>query len=135
MAVEQLEALRAETREFVTSRGFAPKPAYEWGRGSDAVVTAALSPGREDVDDVAAAQAFQRDLFDAGLGWVSGPTELGGRGGTSAGDRAVAAVLDGYEVPERQSLVIGQHIVAPAIAAYAPTSSAATTCAACSAPT
>lgn len=118
MTVDELAALRAETREFVTAHGYSPKPAYEWGAGSDAVVTAALSPGREEGEDVAAARAFQRELFDTGLGWISGPAELGGRGGSPAGDRAVAQVLDGYDVPDRQSLLIGQHIVAPAIAAY-----------------
>jgi acyl-CoA dehydrogenase len=77
-----------------------------------------LAPGREEGTEIAGARAFQRELFDAGFGWVSGSVDLGGGGGTPAHQHVVMKMLAQYDVPSTQSLLIGQHIVAPAIAAY-----------------
>ena len=92
--------------------------AKRWGDGSDAVVAAGLAPGRDGPEVTDRAREFQRRLFDAGLGWITGPRRYGGAELSRehlAVFRTVAAEYDG---PDTSCLLIGQHIVAPAIAAF-----------------
>jgi alkylation response protein AidB-like acyl-CoA dehydrogenase len=89
-----------------------------WGDGPDAVVAAGLAPGRDGPDVVAAARAFQRALFDAGLAWLTGPCAYGGAELGPDHVRAYRAVAAEYDAPDTSCLLIGQHIVAPAIAGF-----------------
>lgn len=93
-------------------------PARAWGVGSDAIVGAGLSPGREDESGLAAARLFQASLFDAGLAWLDGPSSLGGGGLSSAHVEAFRALRAGYHCPDTSVFMIGQTIVAPAIAVF-----------------
>jgi alkylation response protein AidB-like acyl-CoA dehydrogenase len=67
---------------------------------------------------LARARQLQRALFDAGLAWPQGPVELGGGGHSKEWSLALDRVLDGYNLPPRGQLVVGLHIVAPAIAGH-----------------
>ena len=65
-----------------------------------------------------AARAYQRELFDAGLAWLTGPPSDGGAGLGPEHVAVFRAVAAEYDAPDTGCLVIGQHIVAPAIAAF-----------------
>jgi alkylation response protein AidB-like acyl-CoA dehydrogenase len=67
---------------------------------------------------LARAKQLQRALFDAGLAWPQGPAELGGGGRSKEWSLALDRVLDGYDLPSRGQLLVGLHIVAPAIAGH-----------------
>jgi len=109
-AVEFLEAnasLKAEEQSFV------------WGEGDD---NASLfdDPDREQEQrDLAAAKAWRAEKYDAGFGWISGPTELGGSG-CPRGYEAIWSRLEAkYDAPSAGFFGIGLGMVAPTIAAHA----------------
>jgi len=67
------------------------------------------------IDQVRTAAAWQRQVFDAGYAWITGPVELGGRGLSEAHERAYLTLERGYDVPSRAPLSIGLGMVAPII--------------------
>ncbi|MGV9949845.1 acyl-CoA dehydrogenase family protein [Rhodococcus aetherivorans] len=70
-------------------------------------------------EEVRAAVEYQRQLFDAGLGWVSGPVEDGGAGLPTAYERALAGVEREFEVPSKSPLSVSLGMVSPTIARFA----------------
>jgi alkylation response protein AidB-like acyl-CoA dehydrogenase len=86
-----------------------------WGEGSDVVAL------YEELDDaaeqakLATATAWRRARFDAGLGWISGPIELGGRGLSGTHEREYDRLEAGYEAPEQGCFGVGLGMVAPTI--------------------
>ena len=115
-----LETFEAEARRFFDAHATrtASPDSRRWGHGSDAVVAAGLAPGRDGPEVVERARHFQRRLFDAGFGWLTGPREYGGAELDAEHVRAFRAIAADYEAPDTACLLIGQHIVAPAIAAF-----------------
>jgi alkylation response protein AidB-like acyl-CoA dehydrogenase len=73
-------------------------------------------PGERAV--LARAKQLQRALFDAGLAWPQGPVELGGGGRSKEWSLALDRVLGEYDLPSRGQLLVGLHIIAPAIASH-----------------
>jgi alkylation response protein AidB-like acyl-CoA dehydrogenase len=71
--------------------------------------------GPGELAALARARQLQGALFDAGLAWPQGPVELGGGGHAKEWSLALDRVLDGYDLPSRGQLLVGLHIVAPAI--------------------
>jgi acyl-CoA dehydrogenase len=67
---------------------------------------------------LAAACEWRAKRFDAGLGWITGPVEFGGRGLSSAHQRAYDTVESRYEVPNQSFFTIGLGMVAPTILAH-----------------
>jgi alkylation response protein AidB-like acyl-CoA dehydrogenase len=94
------------------------RPDAGWGVGDDSVVGGALRRHVDEDAEVEAACAFQRDLYDAGLAWLTGPAELGGAALASEEVEAFWLISSRYERPDTGSLMVGQHIVAPAIARH-----------------
>jgi alkylation response protein AidB-like acyl-CoA dehydrogenase len=60
-------------------------------------------------------RAWRKGLWEAGLGWITGPTELGGRGLSRAHQAAFERISRGYDVPGDGALTIGLGMVAPTI--------------------
>ena len=89
-----------------------------WGDGPDAVVAAGLAPGRDGPEVIETARTFQRALFDNGFAWLTGPCAYGGAELSPEHVRAYRTIAAGYDAPDTSCLLIGQHIVAPAIAAF-----------------
>jgi alkylation response protein AidB-like acyl-CoA dehydrogenase len=73
--------------------------------------------GPGELAALARARELQRALFDAGLAWPQGPVELGG-GRSKEWALALDRMLDGYDLPPRGQLLVGLHIVAPAITGH-----------------
>lgn len=77
----------------------------------------ALFSGSSEAE-VQAAVDFQRELFDAGLGWISGPAEEGGGGHPVAFEKAFAKLQRGYDTPSKAPLSVSLGMVAPTLAQF-----------------
>ena len=92
---------------------------FVWGEGDDNVSIIEEKPPGEDVAELVAAKKWSADRFDAGFGWIDGPTEYGGRGLTVAHKQAYHALEADYEIPDQSFFTIGLGMVAPTIQAHA----------------
>jgi acyl-CoA dehydrogenase len=116
-----LEDFRAEVTAFLDANA-KPKDevtTFVWGEGSDDVALF------EEIDETAeaaalvAAQEWRAKRYDAGLGWISGPKEFGGRELPGAYDRLYSNLETKYETPDQNYFGIGLGMVAPTINAHA----------------
>ena len=91
---------------------------FVWGEGTDKV--ALFDERSRDAERVqlAAAQAWRATRDDAGLAWISGPVELGGRGLPSSYERLYNGLEARYETPGGGFFTIGLGMVAPTILAH-----------------
>jgi alkylation response protein AidB-like acyl-CoA dehydrogenase len=64
-------------------------------------------------------KAWKQKEFDAGFGWISGPTEYGGQGLPTSHDRAYRELVGQYAIPSQSAFGIGLGMVAPTILAHA----------------
>src|SRR3954453_14868113 len=80
---------------------------YVWGEGSDKVSMAEEKDRTEELLDVKSGWHFPRKRFDAGLGWISGPKEFGGRDLPGAYERAYNQLEAKYQTPNMGVFTIG----------------------------
>ena len=117
-----LDEFRTEVTAFLdahTERKEEDDAPFVWGEGSDDVALfEEVDPEREQVA-LAEAQAWRAARFDAGLGWITGPTEFGGRALPTAYDRLYQSIESKYRTPEMGFFGIGLGMVAPTILAHA----------------
>lgn len=76
-----------------------------------------LFSGSSDAE-VQAAVEYQRALFDAGFGWISGPEADGGGGHPVAFEKAFARLQRGYSIPSKAPLSVSLGMVAPTLAQF-----------------
>src|SRR4051794_6433252 len=94
---------------------------FVWGEGDDDMSSALF----EDIDrdkeklELREAQEWRAKRYDAGLGWITGPKEYGGRELTQAHERAYASIEGRYDIPKQNFFGIGLGMVAPTILAHA----------------
>jgi alkylation response protein AidB-like acyl-CoA dehydrogenase len=98
-----------------------PRPAerVRYGESSDDV---ALFPERtpeQEAHEVAEAKRWAQLVFDAGFGWITGPTDYGGRALPVSYQRKYASVEAGFRTPSQTCRGIGLGMVAPTILAHA----------------
>jgi acyl-CoA dehydrogenase len=93
--------------------------AFRWGEGSDNVAMFEERSREAEEEIVRAAKAWRTTKFDAGYGWISGPTEYGGAGLSAAHERAYQRLESQYKVPNQGIFQIGLGMVAPTILAHA----------------
>jgi alkylation response protein AidB-like acyl-CoA dehydrogenase len=77
----------------------------------------ALFSGSSEAE-VKAAVDYQRKLYDAGYGWISGPVEDGGGGHPVAYEKAFARLQRGYAIPSKAPLSVSLGMVAPTLAQF-----------------
>lgn len=82
-----------------------------WGEGSDVVA----SIGNDGEDARRAAQRWRATLYDAGLGWISGPTQYGGAGLDPWYEERFAEIAANYDVPDQSIFQVSRGMVSPAI--------------------
>lgn len=70
------------------------------------------------LQEVEAAVAYQRALFDAGYGWISGPVEDGGAGLPVRYEKAFAALERDFAIPSKGPLSVSLGMVAPTLAQF-----------------
>jgi alkylation response protein AidB-like acyl-CoA dehydrogenase len=89
-----------------------------WGEGSDRVGLFEEKSREQERAELAEAQAWRRQVFDAGFGWLTGPHRYGGRDLPPEFERRWSALQARYEVPPGTMFAIGLGMVAPTILAH-----------------
>ena len=123
MADVSIDDIQEEARAFLDANAKLKvaeqeKP-FEWGEGDDDMALFEEVDREKEKADLVEAQAFRARRYDAGLGWLSGPKEYGGRELTHAHERAYAAMEARYDIPTMTFFGIGLGMVAPTILAHA----------------
>jgi alkylation response protein AidB-like acyl-CoA dehydrogenase len=118
-----MEEFSAEVRAFLDAsaeRRPDPSQAVRWGAGEDRIAYFSTDPPEVDHANAQRAREWQRRRYDAGLGWIPGPVEFGGRGLSTAHDLAYDTIESEYDVPDTGVLsVIGLGMIGPTILAHA----------------
>jgi acyl-CoA dehydrogenase len=123
MAEVSLDGFRDEVTAFLDAS--APRKVergeekFVWGEGEDDVALFEEVDREKEKVELAEAQAWRAKRYDAGLGWITGPTQYGGRELTQAHERLYASLESRYEVPGQSFFGIGLGMVAPTILAHA----------------
>ena len=92
---------------------------FVWGEGDDDVALFQEVTPENERADLAKAQDWRAKRFDAGVGYISGPSEYGGRELPAAYDRLYGQLEARYQTPNQSFFGIGLGMVAPTIAAHA----------------
>jgi alkylation response protein AidB-like acyl-CoA dehydrogenase len=118
-----MEEFSAEVRAFLdasSERRPDPSQAVRWGAGEDRIAYFSTDPAEVDHANAQRAREWQRRRYDAGLGWIPGPVEFGGRGLSTAHDLVYDTIESEYDVPDTGVLsVIGLGMIGPTILAHA----------------
>src|SRR5438132_7654448 len=115
-----LEEFLAEAEAFLSSRWPrkdvpAGPVAFEWGVGPDDMKVFQQPEPAEEAEQMAAVRGWRRALFAAGLAWITGPPELGGRGLPREYERAFESLSRRYDAPGDAMLTISLGMIAPTI--------------------
>ncbi|MCB1017429.1 MAG: acyl-CoA dehydrogenase family protein [Acidimicrobiales bacterium] len=116
-----LDEFRAEATAFLDAHAERrdPEQRFVWGEGDDAMALFEEVDPETERRELQRAKDWRAQRFDAGLGYISGPEQYGGRGLPSAYDRAYAQLEARYAVPDQGFFGIGLGMVAPTILAHA----------------
>jgi alkylation response protein AidB-like acyl-CoA dehydrogenase len=91
----------------------------EWGKGSDRVSLFEEKSKEAEERDVENAKAWRQKMFDAGFGWITGPTQYGGRGLSKKYEQIWNDVQRDFSTPNLSAFGIGLGMVAPTFLAHA----------------
>ena len=121
MAEPTLEDFRQEVTAFLDANAAkkGEEEKFVWGEGSDKVALFDEKSRDAERAQLQEAQAWRAKRFDAGLGWITGPEEYGGRGLSAAHERVYQGLESRYDVPNQSFFGIGLGMVAPTIYAHA----------------
>ncbi len=120
MSVISESDFRAAARAFLDANAeHRVEEKFSWGEGSDRVGLLEEKSIEEEAAEVAVAKAWKVKEFDAGFGWISGPTEHGGRALPTEYERIYRSVTTDYAIPKQGVFAIGLGMVAPTILAHA----------------
>jgi alkylation response protein AidB-like acyl-CoA dehydrogenase len=86
-----------------------------WGEGPDRIPLLEQADPDAERRELADAQPWRRLVFDAGFGWLAGPTAYGGGGRTAAYDEVFRLIETGYVVPGRGFFGIARNMLGPAV--------------------
>ena len=116
-----LEQFEAEAKSFLDANASlkAEEKKFVWGEGSDKVTLFDEKARKSEREELAKAQNWRQTKFDAGFGWITGPSTYGGRELSQAYDRAWQSLEGKYAVPNQGFFGIGLGMVAPTILAHA----------------
>src|SRR5215207_4048946 len=92
---------------------------FVWGEGPDSVSLFDERSRQRELEQLEKAKAWRAKKFDAGLGWITGPSKYGGRELPNAYQRAWDRLENEYDVPNQGFFGIGLGMVAPTIQAHA----------------
>jgi alkylation response protein AidB-like acyl-CoA dehydrogenase len=114
------EQFRTEAVAFLEANA---KPRQEettaWGEGNDKVGLLAEKTFEEELEEVREAKEWRSQVFDAGFGWITGPSQYGGRELPASYERTWQAEAARFDTPSEQAFGIGLGMVAPTILAHA----------------
>jgi alkylation response protein AidB-like acyl-CoA dehydrogenase len=92
--------------------------AFTWGHGSDSVALFKDTDRPGETDELDQVRRWRRELADAGLAWISGPEEYGGRGLPASYQALFDAMARRRAVPGSAELTISLGMIAPTILAH-----------------
>lgn len=120
MSTPTLEEFLREAEEYLAAHyerrdAEAEQRRFVWGEGSDEVRVFQEPDPEAEADALPAIRAWRRGLWEAGLGWISGPVEYGGAGLPGRYQRAFEGLTRRYDVPGDASLTVGLGMIAPTI--------------------
>src|SRR6478752_4304632 len=121
MADTTIEQFESEAQDFLeanASKREAEKK-FVWGEGSDSVSLFDERGRARELELLADAKAWRNKKFDAGYGWITGPSSYGGRELTNAHQRSWDRLEGQYDVASQGFFGIGLGMVAPTILAHA----------------
>ncbi len=123
MSAESLDAFETEVLAFLDAHAKV-KPArvdgpFTWGEGDDDISLFEEIDRERELRELAEAKQWRAARYDAGLGWISGPRQYGGRELSQAHERLYASLEGRYEIPRMGFFGIGLGMVAPTILAHA----------------
>ena len=116
-----IDEFRAEVTAFLDANA-ERKPeakAFRWGEGADDVAMFEEVDPETERRSLAEAKAWRATRYDAGLGYISGAKEYGGRELPAAHDRLYTSLEARYAVPSQSYFGIGLGMVAPTIKDHA----------------
>jgi alkylation response protein AidB-like acyl-CoA dehydrogenase len=90
-----------------------------WGEGSDDAALFAEKTRDQERAEVEEAKAWRQKVFDAGFGWIQGPSQYGGRELPASHERVWNSVQSDFDTPSMAPFGIGLGMVAPTILAHA----------------
>lgn len=120
MTEPTLEQFQAEVLTFLDAHAERRPDTTEfvWGDGDDDVALFEEVAPEEEARQLAEAKAWLATRAGAGLQWIAGPPELGGRGLGRAHDQLYRSLESRYQVPKQSFFGIGFGMVAPTILAH-----------------
>ncbi len=92
---------------------------FVWGEGDDDVAMFEEVDREQERRDLAAAKMWRATKYDAGLGYITGAKEYGGRELPGTYERLYASLEAKYDVPGQSFFGIGLGMVAPTIKDHA----------------
>jgi alkylation response protein AidB-like acyl-CoA dehydrogenase len=118
-----LEEFLAEAEVFMASR-YPRRPSeekkrFQWGVGTDEVRVFQEPDPVEEAEALPRIRAWRAALWDAGLAWISGPTEYGGRGLARSYEVAFTRLTRKFDVPGDAALTVSLGMIAPTILRHA----------------
>ena len=121
MADTTIEQFESEAKGFLESNASKreEEKKFVWGEGTDSVSLFDERGRQRELELLAKAKAWRNQKFDAGFGWITGPSSYGGRELTNAYQRSWDRLEGQYDVPAQGFFGIGLGMVAPTILAHA----------------
>ncbi|MEI8023668.1 MAG: acyl-CoA dehydrogenase family protein [Actinomycetota bacterium] len=118
---QTIEQFTADAHKFLAANAESreSQKAFVWGEGSDNVSMFEERSKQSEDELVARAKQWRQQKFDAGFGWITGPTQYGGAGLTNEFEKAYNKAESQYKVPNQSIFQIGLGMVAPTILAHA----------------
>jgi alkylation response protein AidB-like acyl-CoA dehydrogenase len=115
-----LEVFEKEARGFLDDHAtrHEEEQAFVWGEGSDRVALFDEKTRERELQDLVRAKVWRATKFDAGFGWITGPTQYGGRELTNAHERLWSSIEGQYDVPNQSFFGIGLGMIAPTLLAH-----------------
>lgn len=110
-AAEALTFLTASARRRVAITA-------RWGDGEESLALFHESSGDQERQEAEAAQRWQRQRWDAGFGWITGPARFGGRGLPASYERLYRMLEAAFDIPDMNPIRIGLSTVGHAITDY-----------------
>jgi alkylation response protein AidB-like acyl-CoA dehydrogenase len=114
-----LEQFLSDAEAFLASRYPRRKQpdrsGFRWGEGSDEVRVFQEPDPVEEADALPRIRAWRAALWEAGLAWISGPPEYGGRGLPRSYEAAFSRLTREFEVPGDAALTVSLGMIAPTI--------------------
>jgi len=121
MSDVSLEDFKTEVTAFLdaNAKPRAQEEAFQWGKGRDNQAMFEEVDREVEKQQLAEAKKFRAARYDAGLAWITGPKEYGGRELSPAHERLYAQLEARYDTPSGGFFGIGLGMVAPTIHAHA----------------